>query len=63
MACIRKRRGRWIIDFYDQQGKRRWKTLKEGATKKAARSELRKIEDMVEKGDFISTKKIPPHRF
>ncbi len=28
MACITKRRGRWVIDFYDQFGVRRWKTLK-----------------------------------
>ena len=33
MACLRKRRGRWVIGFYDQFGKRRWKTLKEGTTK------------------------------
>ena len=45
MACITKRRGRWVIDFYDQHGKRRWKTLKAGTTKKQARDELRDIED------------------
>ena len=33
MACITKRRNRWIIDFYDQHGKRRWITLPEGTTK------------------------------
>jgi hypothetical protein len=27
MACITKRRNRWIKDFYDNQGKRRWKTF------------------------------------
>jgi len=27
MACITKRRNRWIIDFYDHKGKRRWKTF------------------------------------
>jgi integrase len=60
MACIRKRRGRWVIDFYDQHGKRRWKTLKEGRTKKDAAKELRKVEDTVEKGDYLSRKDIPP---
>jgi integrase len=60
MACLRKRRGRWVIDFYDQHGKRRWKTLKEGTTKKAAMKELRQTEDLVEKGDFVSAKEIPP---
>ena len=59
MACIRKRRGRWVIDFYDQHGKRRWKTLKEGTTKKAARVELRAIEDEVSKGTYLPMKEIP----
>jgi len=59
VACITKRRGRWVIDFYDQHGKRRWKTLKEGITKKEAKKALRDIEDKVEKGDFISSKEIP----
>ena len=36
MACIAKRRGRYVIDFYDTYGKRRWKTLAKGTTKKKA---------------------------
>ena len=59
MACIRKRRGRWVIDFYDQHGKRRWKTLKKGTTKKAARGELRAIEDEVSKGAYLPKREIP----
>ena len=59
MACIRKRRDRWVIDFYDQHGKRRWKTMKEGTNKKQARAELRGIEEKVEKGEYISPAKIP----
>ena len=59
MACITKRRGRWVIDFYDQHGKIRWKTLKEGTTKKDARDELRDIEDKISKGIYLPTKKIP----
>jgi integrase len=49
MACISKRRGRWVIDFYDQHGKRRWITLPEGTTKAKAKEELRAIEDQVNK--------------
>lgn len=49
MACITKRRGRWVIDFYDQHGKRRWVTLPEGTTKTRAKEELRAIEDQVNK--------------
>jgi len=59
MACITKRRGRWVIDFYDQHGKRRWKTLKEDTTKKQARKELREIEEKVERGSYIAPKKVP----
>jgi integrase len=59
MACIAKRRGRWVIDFYDQQGKRRWETLKEGTTKKKANDRLRAIEEMVSKGVYLPSKKIP----
>jgi len=59
LACIRERRNRLVIDFYDQHGKRRWKTLKEGATKKQARQELRKIEEKVEKGSYIPPGKAP----
>ena len=59
MACITKRRDRWIIDFYDQHGKRRWKTMPEGATKKKAREELRRIEESVQKGSYIPSAKVP----
>lgn len=59
MACITKRRDRWVMDFYDQYGKRRWKTLKEGTTKKEAREELRIIEDQVAKRIYLPDKKIP----
>jgi integrase len=59
MACITKRRGRWVIDFYDQHGKRRWKTLPENTTKKKATEELRAIEEQVGKKVFIPTKEVP----
>jgi integrase len=59
MACISKRRGRWVLDFYDQHGKRRWKTLPEGATKWQAKEELRAIEDMLSKGVYLPTAKTP----
>ena len=59
MACITKRRGRYVIDFYDQTGKRRWKPLKAGTTKARARDELRAIEDMVSRGVFLPARKVP----
>ena len=59
MACVTKRRDRWILDYYDQHGKRRWKTLPKGSTKKEAKEILKGIEDKVNKGVFIPNKKIP----
>ena len=34
MACIRKRRGKWVLDYRDQQGRRHWETA-EGNRKAA----------------------------
>ncbi len=59
MACISKRRGRYVIDFYDNQGKRRWKTLPEGTTKKNAKEAMREIEDQLARGIYLPDKKIP----
>ncbi len=59
MACIAKRRNRWVIDFYDNQGKRRWKTLPKGATKKKAREAMRDIEDQLARGIYLPDKKVP----
>lgn len=59
MACIAKRRGRYVIDFYDSQGKRQRKTLKKGTTKTRAREILREIEDQLARGIYISDRMIP----
>ena len=59
MACISKRRGRYVIDFYDHTGKRRWETLPEGATKTKARERLRELEDQVARRLYLPDKKVP----
>ncbi|MGD0275668.1 MAG: tyrosine-type recombinase/integrase [Syntrophales bacterium] len=59
MACITKRRGRWIIDCYDQHGKRYRKTIKECTTKGEAREALRSIEEKIAKRAFLHEKKTP----
>jgi len=59
MACIAKRRGRYVIDFYDNQGKRKRQTLKKGTTKTEAKDILRDIEDRVSRGIYIPENKIP----
>lgn len=59
MACIVRRRDRWVIDFYDNQGRRRWKTLPKGSTKEKAKDVIREIEDRLAKGVYLPEKKIP----
>jgi len=59
MACIAKRRGKYIIDFYDTYGKRRWITMPKGTTKKKAREKLREVEDQLRRGIYLPDKKIP----
>ena len=54
MACITKKRGRLVIDFYDQNGKRRLKTLPLGITKTKARKVLADIERAIESGTFLA---------
>ena len=58
MACIRKRRGRYVIDCYDQNGKRYRKSLPEGTTKQKAREIRRDIEEKVSRRTFLHEKKI-----
>ena len=59
MACIAKRRGRYVLDYYDNRGKRRWQTLSKGATLNQAKMQLRELENQLEKGTFIPIRKAP----
>lgn len=59
MAKVAKRRGRYILDFYDDKGKRRWETLPKRTTLKKAKEKLRKIEDELNKGVWLPSLKIP----
>jgi integrase len=59
MACITIKRDRLVIDFYDQHGKRRLKTLPKGTTKGTARKVLREIEQEIERGTFLTTGNTP----
>ena len=62
MACISKRRSRWVIDFYDTRGKRRWITMPKGTTKKKAHGKLREVEDQLKRGIYIPDRRIPTFR-
>ena len=59
MACIAKRRGLYVIDFYDTYGKRRWITMPKVSTKKKAYDKLREIEDQLKRGIYMPYKRIP----
>ncbi|MBC2710064.1 MAG: site-specific integrase [Desulfosarcina sp.] len=59
MAKVAKRRGRYVLDYYDDHGKRVRKTLPTGTTLKKAKDKLREIEDQLAKGLYIPDEKIP----
>jgi hypothetical protein len=59
IACITTKRGRLVVDFYDQNGKRRLKTLPKGTTKTDARKMLADIEREIEKGPFLPKQHTP----
>lgn len=59
MACVRFRRGRWIIDFYDQDGKRRWHTMPRGSTRNDANIKKGELEKDVKGKTYIAPKRLP----
>ena len=40
MACVKKRRGKWVVDYRDSDGRRHWETKDD---KKAAQDRLAEI--------------------
>lgn len=56
MACVRKRRGKWVVDFRDQTGARRWRTFD---TRKAAEDAMTELRKQVKDGVFIDAAKLP----
>ena len=59
MACVRFRRGRWVIDFYDQDGKRRWHTMPKGSTRKDANIKKGELEKKTRQGTYRPVKALP----
>jgi len=53
MACVRNRRGKWCLDYRDQDGKRRWETT--DLNKKEANLLLAQRIQEIGKGEFQST--------
>jgi integrase len=50
MACVVKRRGKYVHDYYDQHGKRRWETTK-GNRKEVELLLAQRLQE-IERGDF-----------
>jgi len=59
MACVRYRRGRWVIDFYDQDGIRRWHTMSKGSTRQDANIKKGELEKKVQQGAYLPPKSMP----
>jgi integrase len=54
MAKVAKRRGRYVLNYFDNQNKRQRKALPAGTTLKKAKEKLREIEDQLAKGLYIA---------
>ncbi len=55
----RKNDFRYVLDYYDQFGKRHYKALPKGTTRKEADAAEREILALIAKGVYIPSKKIP----
>lgn len=59
MACVRRRRDRWVLDYYDQKGKRHCKFMPKGTSKRKANEELGQVEKKVRQGTWVSVRDLP----
>jgi integrase len=59
MAKVCKRRGRYVLDFYDHLGNRKRKTMPAGTKKAEAEETLRTIQDRLAKGYYRPEREIP----
>jgi len=56
MACVTKRRGRWVLDFRDENGRRHWETYR---TKKGADDALTEIRKDLKDGNYVDPGTLP----
>jgi integrase len=56
MACVKKRRGKWVLDFRDQTGRRRWESYE---TRKLADAALAKRIGDVKGGVYKAPAELP----
>jgi len=64
VAKVRRRKyeagWRYMLDFYDHEGKRQRETLPDGTTLKAANLRLKEIQETIGRGQYIPENKQPP---
>ena len=58
MARVAQRRGKYVLDYYDQNGKRRWETT--SGNKKEAELLLAQRLQEIDRGDFQTRSAIRP---
>ncbi len=56
MACVKRRRGRWVVDFRDQDGNRRWESHK---TRDEANRALEKLGSAVRQRTYRAPAELP----
>lgn len=56
MACVRKRRGKWVLDFRDQEGNRRWETFR---TRQEADDALSARLKQLRTGSYVPPREVP----
>jgi integrase len=56
MACVKRRRNRWVVDFRDQDGKRRWQTYR---TRDEADTALSKLTPALRQGTYRPPAELP----
>ncbi len=59
MAKVSKRRNRYVLDYYDHEGRRKRVTLPKETTLKQAKARLREIESQLANGKYIPFEKNP----
>jgi integrase len=56
MACIKKRRGKWVLDFRDQNKRRHWETFN---TSKAAKDALTELSKKLKDRTYVDPATLP----
>lgn len=59
MATVAKRNDKYVLDFYDHEGRRRRLTMPKGTTKRRSSEILRDLQEQVSNKTFLPAKRVP----